>query len=210
MKSDSEPEVQTARLFVCLGFKDWAGALPFEAWTGEFELPDAETHNIRQEIESVKHGALIEYTFQETRGRTSWGADGGEVVRVALFVATSAASGIIGNAMFELLRSLAKRDRFGKETREASRPMSREEAVARATWILQFHYGMDAGALDEVPREEDGLKVVGEEKDQISGGWTIQFRDVRGAHYRVSLDLEEGLPSVSRIARWTDDQVSNL
>jgi len=210
MNSDSGPEVQTARLFVCLGFKDWPGALPFEAWTGEFELPDAETHNIRQEIESVKRDVSIEYIFQETRGRTSWGADGGEVVRVALFVATSAASGVIGNAMFELLRNLAKRDRVGKENGEVGRPMSREEAVARATWILQFHYGMDARGLDEVPQEEDGLKVVGEEKDQVMGGWTIQFRDVLGARYRVSLDLEEGLPTVSRIARWTDDQVSNL
>jgi hypothetical protein len=203
--NDGDREIQMTRLFVCLGFKEWVGALPLEVLTGEFLLPETDLNGIREQVESVKEDVPTEFEYRETRNRTSWGADGGEVVRIVLFVASSAASGVIGNAMYDLLRRLGQRERLSSPNRRVRRPMSRKEAVERARWTLRFHYAVDADAVDRFPRQEDELEVIGEEQDRTTGSWVVHFRDMLGARYSVEFLLDDDLPSVRRIL-WSGDE----
>lgn len=193
-----------ARVFVCLGMKEWVGALPSRAWAGEFLVSEAEVANLRREVEEIVRGSEVPYTVSERRGRTSWGADSGEVVRVALFVGTTGVEALIGAAMVKFLQVMAKRAAAFRTFDEGERPpLSQTEAEHRAKWAIVSHYTVVAEGLEPLPAGEDELTAVGHTFHRGTGSWTITLRDTSGATYKVKMGHLDGLATVDEIGRWS-------
>ena len=192
------------RVFVCLGMKEWVGALPLRAWAGEFLVSEADVANLRLEVEQIVQGSEAPYTVSERRGCTSWGADSGEVIRVALFVGTTGAEALIGAAMLKFLQVMAKRAASQAGFEEDDRPpLSQAEAEHRAKWAIVSHYAVVAEGLESLPAGEDELSAVGYRFNRSTGSWTITLRDTSGATYKVTMGHLDGLPTVEEIGRWS-------
>lgn len=195
-----------AQVFVCVGIRSWTGAAPCHAWTGEFEILEDKLVNLRRDVQNIAQPDSPDYgpppfAIRETRGRTSWGADSGEVIRIVLWVGQQASAALIGAGALQLFRSLAKRERH----RRGPVRMTREEATARARWGLTAHYGLEAqDSIDRVPTDDSGLTVIGEEYSAAMDAWTITFRDADQTKYSVKFGHMDGLPTVNEISR-TDD-----
>lgn len=199
------PEVRNpARVFVSVGLKSWVGAAPHHVWVGEFEIAESELADLRREVEAVVRPAayldsfLPSYQISVTRGRTSWGADSGEVVSAILWIGEAVTAGLLGAGALKLLRSLAGRD-SGMHSRVE---VSRDEAISRARWVVTSRYGVDArDSLDSVPDVDSDLTLIGESYDAEAGAWTISLRDVDGTDYQVRFGHLSGLPTVNEITR---------
>ncbi|MBQ1013954.1 hypothetical protein KBX53_24015 [Micromonospora sp. M51] len=197
------PDRPTAEVMVCIGLKDWPGAAPSQAWVGQFLVPEAELANLRREAEEIAQAAELPYQVREERGRTSWGADSGEVVRLALFVADSGGEALIGAAVMAFLKLLASRaSKRGMPEYESRKTLSRTEAEDLARWTVVSHYARDFDGLDPLPKSDDELTPIGHSHDTELGAWTIVLRDVHGATYRVQFGHLDGLPTVKEIGRW--------
>lgn len=175
----------SANVDVCIGIKNWAGAAPQQAWVGQFEIPEEQVHDLRDEVEDVVRQARSgrgspDYAIRDTRGRTSWGADSGEIVSVVLWISETASAALVGAATLKLLQRLAKRSRGDY----IQTKMSRQEARSRAAWVVATHYARGASdSIDPVPQSEEDLTVIGETHDVEAGSWTVSLRDVVGAKY---------------------------
>ncbi|MFI5937854.1 hypothetical protein [Actinoplanes sp. NPDC051494] len=187
------PEEQTALVYFTLGQKDWVGAIPALTWLTQLELPESMLHSLRTEIESILGQPTPSYSYHEVRSRTSWGADSGEIVHAVLFVASAAVTGVIGNAMYDLLK------RFASSARGSQRlPMTEQEVVARASWVLVSHFAVDVESLNQVPSQEEDLHLVSVSDNRLAGSWTVTFCDGNGSTYVVDLGVDD-LPMVNRI-----------
>ncbi|MDQ0366854.1 hypothetical protein [Catenuloplanes indicus] len=182
------------RAFFTFGFKEWVGGIPVESWTAELDVPESMLAGLHAKVNTIVSRQAQGHVYREVRGRTSWGADSGEFIRVVLFVASSAASGIIGNAMYDLLKSLAN-----TSSQSEPRPMDRDEAVERAKWILTSHFANDVESLDPMPLLDEELRLVAASQDKITGAWTVACRDVHGSQFVVQLGLDD-LPMINKIS----------
>lgn len=192
-----DPGSPLARVYLTLGLKEWVGAIPREAWLAEFEVPESALVDLRAQVESIVDRQAPGHVYRETRSRTSWGADSGEVIRAVLFVATSAASGIIGNAMYDLLRRFAS---FSMQSDPL--PMTEDEAVERAKWIVTSHFANDVESLNPVSSRDENLRLIGTSQDRVTGTWTVTCRDTNGSQFVVELGLD-GLPAINKIS-WSE------
>ena len=186
----------TARVYVCVGLKDWVGAAPHHAWTAQFEISEANTVDLRRQVESVMRRAsskegLAPFSVREERGLTSWGADSGEVIRITLWMADHAVDGVLGAAIAALFKTLHSRS---VQNANDARPISRQEALERAKWIIVSHYGLEArDSLTDIPTSEVDLSVVGEGHRRHDNSWTVTLRDNGGVTYRVLIGCIDGL-----------------
>jgi len=204
MTEDVPKGVQIARVFVCIGVKDWVGALPHETLLAEFELPESETTDLRKEIEArLAAGRPNGVVLRETRGYTSWGADSGEVIRLVLFFGASAGlSGVIGNALYDFLRHLARRSQASDlDGSSLATPLSRDEALERAKWSVVHHYGLDVDGLDLPPQSDNELNLLSEVEDKETGGWAFGFAHEAEIVYHVEIGFLADLPTVTKIGR---------
>lgn len=186
-------------------------APPLEAWTID-ELGPAEPSDrfdfqmIGQIADSLLPIAGLPpapFIVRQSRSYVSWGASaaGQEIIfEIASWALGVGAAGVVGNAMYDALKSTvlsivaSARDRADWQPA----PMSREEAVQRARWHLIHRFDL---AVDEDTHDRPSLELVGEE-ERGDGSRLVRFRD-GDRRYEVELLDEFGLVRIGRLG-WSE------
>jgi hypothetical protein len=163
-------------------------------WTHDWLLGEVERmpSTIR---DAVLPDGSIEYELRLSLTRVEWGASGG-AYHVALTLGQWAAAGIVGNALWDAFKSLAGELWLPGDS-SAERPLTEEEATARATWHVRSAFSLPPDCQ---------LAVVLVEQNRVDGTWTIGLQTASGKQrYDVTLALSEGLPMIMKMARHTGD-----
>lgn len=199
MEASARPEAVTATVQVTVGFKASIYDAPAAVWLFELEMPRDDAEVIRNELESLVELSGHPYSISDKRGRTSWGADGGDFFNIALYVADAAAQGVVGTAVVSYACRLARKFRYPDST--GSGAISEAEAVERSKWIVATRYSNVADSIEELPTAVDHLEEFSAVADVEGNTWAVGLRDAQGNTYEVCLGIMEGVPVIRRIGR---------
>lgn len=120
-----------------------------------------------------------------TVSRTDWGADAASfevLLTVGQWMAAQGAAAAFGYAFNELVQSIRHRSRTMDQ-----RPLTRDEAIARARWKVAAAYSVDEATLVERSVEETA-----------DGWWTIELANSHDV-YAVTFVVEDGCVVTTRM-----------
>jgi hypothetical protein len=180
---------------------------PHEVWTADLlEVEDVEhfdfnaMQRIGDALLSEEHGTAP-FVISQNRTYSNWGADASTqqlVVEIAADIAGLAAAGVVGNSVYDVLKSVIKA--LATEARDRSdwspSPVEEGEAVFRARWHVIRQFGLQA---DEDGADRTALETVGVEM-RSDGSWLVRLRDHEDdRRLEVELLNEDGLVIVGKV-----------
>lgn len=176
-----------------ISFVSLPGKPPSEVWTSWFPTPSWERDWLIEQAETALPEQVSGFAFNIQHGRLSWGADGATYA-VILEVTQTALAGTLGIATYDGLKKLFRM--LNRQENESNSkplmPVTRQEAIARAEWLIRDNYKIE---------KSDDLTILEEENTLDTGSWRIVFRHVDSSQYEVELGLLGGVPTLSRIRR---------
>jgi hypothetical protein len=184
---------------------------PVEVWTiDELDPPGPSDRFDFQTIGQIADSLLpiaglppAPFTVRQSRSYVSWGASaaGQEIIfEIACWALGVGAAGVVGNAMYDALKSTVIAIVAAARRREdwQREPMSREEAAQRARWHLIQRFDLKT---HEETHDRPTLVLVGEE-ERNDGSRLVRFRD-GDKRYEVEFLDEYGLVRIGRIG-WSE------
>jgi hypothetical protein len=180
----------------------WFEGLPFgeplEVWLTTIDLPSYDVGEtvIQDLVATLRLGdglGFEPFALADRREVLSWGASGQSFsiildlpARLLEGGVDAAATTAIGLAFRAAYHSAASRWAQEREY-GGQRPVTVEEAVARARWLIVEDYGLSS---------DDELELIGQES-RSDGGMVVRLRG-DGKDYEVALSVDDGLITVVR------------
>ena len=183
-----------ARVTITVARTDSPMDPPANVWVWDFDTARFNTTDLRDEVESIAIDLRAPYSITARSGRTSWGADSGEIVAVILFLSGQITQAIIDQKVSDLFVRL--RQRRAERQADAYRPLERSEAIARARWAVGRRY---ADLVPDLAIDGESLQVIKERHELDTDTWVITFRGNGAWAFDVALRLREGLVVIDRI-----------
>jgi len=139
-------------------------------------------------IYRIEDGYTPSFALDVKESHSAWGAAGG-FVEVVLTLAGGAAMGVVGNAVYDALKSLAMEHRDTAMSGPITRTLTRDEAEERCRWHVEAAFGPTVA-----------LATVSQAFDAARNEYSFEF-EAEDWIYSVTLTEELGLPAVVRLSR---------
>ena len=129
------------------------------------------------------------YTLDVRQSRVSWGASA-TAAEIVMFVS----SAIVGGVLYDALKAALRR--IGSEAHSTHefpvRPLTNDEAIARARWMVERRFELPAGA-------GEALDLLGVDERFEPRAVTVSLGN-EAATYTVDVQETDGLATFTRIA----------